>query len=221
MRDPGGFTVAATAGAADAFGMLSWSVPLSAEPVLGQWKVVASSTGAAGAAAAEREFDVAKYVLPTFSVGVLPARTFLLQGARSVDGTLSVTHTNGAPVAGSVLLSIYQPSYSYNYYGGGGIMGRPAMMADSMPSMPSSEDSVVIDGASATLLATLALYTAADGTAAFSVMLPTGMMGSSARAVSWSGAPLVLLATVTETATGETLNGAWGGRMLAGAPSCR
>jgi CD109 antigen len=116
-----------------------------------------------------------------------------------------------------VLLSVYQPSYSYNYYGGGGIMGRPAMMADSMLSMPSSDDSVVIDGASATLLATMALYTAADGTAAFSVALPTGMMGSSARAVSWSGAPLVLLATVIETATGETLNGAWCGQMLAGA----
>jgi CD109 antigen len=219
VRDPGGFTVATTSGAADAFGMLTWTMPTSVEPVLGEYTVTASSTGGAGAASAEQTFTLAKYVLPTFNVVVTPSLPYLLQGsARSVDGTLTVTHTNGAPVAGSVVLSLLQPSYSYGFYGGsssGGI-AKPmmGMLADAaMPVarpamdmvMPSSSDSFGGGGGvMASLLATLALTTRADGTASFSITLPTSM---SAASVSWDGQPLVVRAAVTESATGETQNG--------------
>jgi CD109 antigen len=226
VRDPGGFTVATTSGAADAFGVLAWTMPTSVEPVLGVYTVAATSTasgaGAAGAASAEQTFTLAKYVLPTFNVVVTPSLPFLLQGsARSVDGTLSVTHTNGAPVAGSVVLSLLQPSYSYSYPSSGGFaggIGKPmmGMVADAaMPNarpaapmdmlLPSSSDSFGGGGGvMASLLATLALTTRADGSASFSIALPNSM---SAASVSWDGQPLVVRAAVTESATGETQNG--------------
>ena len=227
MRDPKGFLVAATSAAADGFGVLSWAVPTSDEPVLGQWTVSAASSGAAGNATAERGFELARYLLPTFSVVVTPAAPYLLYSRdRNADGTvtlagsLAATHTNGAPVAGTVLLSVLQPVPFFN----GGIWGRPmagaavdaavgvagkmaapAAAGDAaLPTVPivaSSDDGSGSGGAtSASLLGTLALATSAAGSTSFSVKVP-------ASGLTWDGASLMLLATVTETATGETQNG--------------
>ena len=223
MRDPNGFLVAATSAAADSFGVVSWGVPTSAEPVLGQWTVAAASAGAAGNATAERGFELARYLLPTFAVQVAPAAPFLLytrdrnaDGTVTLAGSLTATHTNGAPVAGTVLLSVLQPVpiYSAGIWGrpmaaavdaGAGKMASPAAAGDAaLPTVPivaSSDDGSGGGGAtSASLLGTLALATSAAGSASFSVKVP-------AAGLTWDGASLMLLATVTETATGEVQNG--------------
>lgn len=220
VLDAGGFTVAATTAISDAFGMVSWSVPTSPEPVLGSWTVSASSSAPGGNASASRGFELARYSLPTFSVSVTPSQPYLLSGRdRSaggsvlVAGALSATHTSGAPVVGSVVLSVLQPQRSY--YGmlldGDAAMGAAGMgVASSFGAAPasplislgasSSDTSPDASSHTAWLLGTLALSTAADGSAAFIVAVPAG-------SVQWGGAPLLLRATVTEAATGESQNG--------------
>ena len=229
MRDPNGFVVAATSAASDAFGAVGWAVPTSQEPVLGTWSIAATSASAAGNATAERAFELARYLLPTFSVAVTPAASYLTytrdrngDDTVTIAGSLAATHTNGAPVAGTVVLSVLQPMPSY--YGNpiwgrpmGGAAVDPAMgkmpastgaassgsAAGALPTVPivASSDGDGGGGAtSATLLGTLALATSAAGSASFSLKVPSA-------GLSWDGAPLMLLAAVTETATGEAQNG--------------
>jgi CD109 antigen len=233
VRDPNGFVVAATSASSDAFGAVGWSVPTSQEPVLGQWSITATATSSAGNATAERAFELARYLLPTFSVAVTPSAPYLTytrdrngDDTVTIAGSLAATHTNGAPVAGTVMLSVLQPMPSYY---GNPIWGRPmgnmavdpaaadvvdkrpastgaatsGSAAGALPTVPivASSDGDGGGGAtSATLLGTLALATSAAGSASFSLKVPSA-------GLSWDGAPLMLLAAVTETATGEAQNG--------------
>jgi CD109 antigen len=77
--------------------------------------------------------------------------------------------------------------------GGGGIAPLVTLGA-------SSSDTTGSSSQTAWLLGTLSVSTSANGTAAFAVSIPAGN-------VQWEGAPLLLHASVTESATGESQNG--------------
>ena len=208
VKDPSGFKVAQTVAATDPFGVASWEVPTSAEPPLGEWSVLAEGP-TSSTSPAERPFRLDKYVLPTFAVRLQPAAPgYLVQPSAgpaggALEGLLSAAHTNGAPVQGTVLLTLAQPTqHSYGWSGGAAAGGfaRP-LPADFASSSPAGGSGL---GPAPALLATQRLQLGAGGAASFRVQLPATAAGAG---VNWSGGPLLLSATVTESATGETQNG--------------
>ena len=82
---------------ADRFGMAGASLPLSSEPNLGVWKLIAKS----GEHATQLDIRVEEYVLPKYEVSVdLPKKWVLANEA--VVGTVSAEYSFGKPVRGEV-----------------------------------------------------------------------------------------------------------------------
>ena len=81
----------------DDFGMASLTMPLSAEPNLGVWKLTAHS----GDQTAQTDVRVERYVLPKYEVAVNVPREWVLAGD-GVTGSVSAEYSFGKPVRGEV-----------------------------------------------------------------------------------------------------------------------
>ena len=81
----------------DDFGMASLTMPLSAEPNLGVWKLTAHS----GDQTAQTDVRVERYVLPKYEVVVNVPREWVLAGD-GVVGSVSAEYSFGKPVHGEV-----------------------------------------------------------------------------------------------------------------------
>ena len=125
-------------------GMASLSMPLSTQPVLGEWVIRAVT--AKSNAHAETSVEVDEYVLPKFGVTV-HAPTAIVGSARSyyinsgssttttspsprvIGGRVDAKYTYGLDVRGSLLIELYQSSRPTFYWQGGrGGGGRMMMM---------------------------------------------------------------------------------------------
>ena len=81
----------------DEFGMANLTMPLSAEPNLGVWKILATREELE----AQTDARVERYVLPKYEVDVdLPKEWFLV--SEPIAGTVSAEYTFGKPVHGEV-----------------------------------------------------------------------------------------------------------------------
>ena len=82
---------------ADEFGMAEAALPLSREPNLGVWKIIAES------AKQETQLDVRveEYVLPKYEVSIDLPRDWALAG-ESISGTVSAEYSFGKPVVGEL-----------------------------------------------------------------------------------------------------------------------
>lgn len=81
----------------DEFGMVGVDLPLSTEPNLGVWKVVART----GKRTAQLDVRVEEYVLPKYEVKVNLPKDWLLASER-ITGTVSAEYSFGKPVKGEV-----------------------------------------------------------------------------------------------------------------------
>ena len=195
VTDPNSFTVARTTVVADATGVASWAVPTSTEPTLGTWTLTA--TTAAGDATQSRTFSLAEYTLPTFSVSVQPAAGYLLPSSAAAAGAVTAAFTSGAPVQGTVTINLYQQSSL-----AGGSVGLSKLPGAGVAGAAASPAPGGGAGPTATLLATSSAPI--SGSAQYSLQLPAA---GSKLAVAW-GSPLLVQATVTDGATGETQSAA-------------
>ena len=82
---------------ADAFGMASASMPLSAEPNLGVWKVAARY----GDRVAQTDIRVERYALPKYEITVNTPKDWALADER-IAGSVSAEYSFGKPVRGEV-----------------------------------------------------------------------------------------------------------------------
>jgi CD109 antigen len=81
----------------DDYGMATLDLPLSTEPNLGVWKVVASL----GERKTQLDVRVEEYVLPKYEVNVETARDWVL-ASEPITGNVSAQYTFGKPVVGEV-----------------------------------------------------------------------------------------------------------------------
>lgn len=89
-------------------GVISKSIQLSEEPVLGDWTVLVEVLNQRF----EKKFTVAEYVLPTFDVEVaLPP--YATYNESDITATIKGVYTYGKPVRGDVTLTV-QPRVRYN-----------------------------------------------------------------------------------------------------------
>lgn len=87
-------------------GVFTQTLPLSTQPVQGDWKIKVT----AGGATEEKPFTVAEYVLPKFEVTVeLPS--YALENSDSVLVTVTAKYTYGEPVAGPVVVEAEMTNY--------------------------------------------------------------------------------------------------------------
>ncbi len=81
----------------DEFGMVDLTMPLSAEPNLGVWRILATR----GELNSQTDVRVERYVLPKYEVDVnLPKEWFLV--SEPIAGTVSAEYTFGKPVSGEL-----------------------------------------------------------------------------------------------------------------------
>jgi len=205
--DPSGFVVARSAAGSstDAYGVLNWKLATSTEPPLGAWRVVAQG-GPEFGPAAEAPFQLARYALPTFSVSI-SAPPFLVRPTRAhsvaLTGTLSALHTNGEPLAAAaVTLTVSQAAQGWG-------RRRLAMKMAAGAAMMPHHAQVGFSGGGGggrdpTVLATQTLRLGGALSLAFSISLPVPR-------VLWGDGgempPLLVTASVSEEATGESRNG--------------
>ena len=82
---------------ADRFGMAGASLPLSGEPNLGVWKLIAKS----GEQTTQLDVRVEEYVLPKYEVTVDLPKEWVL-ASEAITGTVSAEYSFGKPVRGEV-----------------------------------------------------------------------------------------------------------------------
>ncbi len=100
VLDAKGIKVARQELETDEYGMGHFSLPLSTEPNLGTWKIIA----AAGEQKAQVDVKVEKYVLPKYEVTVeLPKEWFLPQEA--IHGTVAAEYSFGKKVVGELVIT--------------------------------------------------------------------------------------------------------------------
>ncbi|VDH93325.1 Hypothetical predicted protein [Mytilus galloprovincialis] len=93
-------------------GLLSFEMPLSEDPPLGEWKITMLVEGKEHV----QPFTVQEYVLPKYEV-TITAPTFLLPTTETIQGTVCAKYTYGKPVKGKVELSVcFQDTSPYFYY---------------------------------------------------------------------------------------------------------
>ena len=97
IQDAKGIKVYKRAVEADEFGMASASLPLSTEPNLGVWKLIALS----GEQTVQLDVRVEEYSLPKYEITVDTPRDWILVSDR-VMGTVSAEYSFGKPVRGEV-----------------------------------------------------------------------------------------------------------------------
>lgn len=84
----------------DDYGMAMLDLPLSSEPNLGVWKVLASTDKRA----AEVDMRVERYVLPKYEISVETPKSWALV-SEPITGTISAEYSFGKPVAGELEIS--------------------------------------------------------------------------------------------------------------------
>ncbi|MYB47690.1 MAG: hypothetical protein F4X72_00175 [Dehalococcoidia bacterium] len=92
----------------DEFGMATLSMPISAEPNLGDWKITASYEDRI----AQTEVQVERYVLPKYEINVAFPHEWTLFG-EPITGTVSAEYSFGKPVRGE--LKIVASKYAYGW----------------------------------------------------------------------------------------------------------
>lgn len=92
----------------DEFGMATLSMPISAEPNLGDWQITASY----GDRIAQTEVQVERYVLPKYEINVDFPHEWTPFG-EPITGTVSAEYSFGKPVRGE--LKIVASKYSYGW----------------------------------------------------------------------------------------------------------
>ena len=97
IQDAKGTRVFRSQTQADAFGMATVSMPLSAEPNLGVWKVAARY----GDRVAQTDIRVERYALPKYEITVNTPKNWTLADER-VTGTVSAEYSFGKPVRGEL-----------------------------------------------------------------------------------------------------------------------
>ena len=97
IQDAKGTRVFRRQARADAFGMASASMPLSAEPNLGVWKVAARY----GDRVAQTDIRVERYALPKYEITVDTPKDWALADER-IAGSVSAEYSFGKPVRGEV-----------------------------------------------------------------------------------------------------------------------
>ncbi|XP_050081691.1 CD109 antigen-like [Anopheles aquasalis] len=91
-------------------GVFEAELPLSTEPVLGEWKINVEVLGVKQS----KSFDVDKYVLPTFEVNV-KGDSYTTVDDETLKVSIESKYTYGKPVVGELTLSV-KPKENY-YYG--------------------------------------------------------------------------------------------------------
>lgn len=97
IQDAKGTRVFRRQARADAFGMASASMPLSAEPNLGVWKVAARY----GDRVAQTDIRVERYALPKYEITIDTPKDWALADER-IAGSVSAEYSFGKPVRGEV-----------------------------------------------------------------------------------------------------------------------
>ena len=92
----------------DEFGMATLSMPISAEPNLGDWKITASYEDRE----AQTEVQVERYVLPKYEIDVAFSHEWTPFG-EPITGTVSAEYSFGKPVRGE--LKIVASKYAYGW----------------------------------------------------------------------------------------------------------
>ncbi|XP_067663894.1 CD109 antigen-like isoform X3 [Haliotis asinina] len=112
--DPNSNKIKQWVGLKDASGVITNYLPISSQPVLGDWKIKVT----AGSMTEEKVFTIAEYVLPKFEVTVeLPS--YALVTDDHITATVKATYTYGKPVKGTINLQAKMENYyrPWNYHG--------------------------------------------------------------------------------------------------------
>ena len=93
-------------------GFVSFELPISDKPVLGEWQLTASAEGFATDVVAT--FEVDEYVLPKFEVVIdVPPTISESEAARGVAGQINAVYTYGERVSGSAKLELWKEADLY------------------------------------------------------------------------------------------------------------
>ncbi|CAC5364883.1 LRP1 [Mytilus coruscus] len=112
VKNPGDVRVMQWLNVENNKGLLSFEMPLSEDPPLGEWKITMLVEGKEHV----QPFTVQEYVLPKYEV-TITAPTFLLPTTETIQGTVCAKYTYGKPVKGKVELSVcFQDTSPYFYY---------------------------------------------------------------------------------------------------------
>ncbi|XP_071793986.1 alpha-2-macroglobulin-like isoform X2 [Asterias amurensis] len=120
-------------------GLVDLMVPMSANPPLGEWKIVVIR----GKERTERTFKVNKYVLPKFEI-VATMPPFILINAKEFDVRICARYTYGHPVRGAFSADITIEQYQswYSYY----TRERPVLRFESADTGDSGCGTVTVSG---------------------------------------------------------------------------
>ncbi|XP_052100569.1 alpha-2-macroglobulin-like isoform X3 [Mytilus californianus] len=112
VKNPGDVRVMQWLNVENNKGLLSFEMPLSEDPPLGEWKITMLVEGKEHV----QLFTVEEYVLPKYEV-TITAPTFLLPTTETIQGTVCAKYTYGKPVKGKVEISVcFQDTSPYFYY---------------------------------------------------------------------------------------------------------
>ena len=108
IQDPNDNLIKQWKGLPPKLGIVSEELQLSEQPPLGTWSIIISSNDQKQT----KTFEVAEYVLPTFSVDVSlpPYATF---NKADIVATVKATYTYGKPVKGEATLTVKESSVWY------------------------------------------------------------------------------------------------------------
>ncbi|CAG0894419.1 unnamed protein product [Darwinula stevensoni] len=112
VEDPSGIRVAQWNQLETKSGFVQLEFQLSAEPPLGAWKIKAEMKH--GQPEEVKHFEVAEYVLPKFSVTVIPPKVFL-GNMENLNLEICARYTHGQPVKGDLLLRV-EPKIYMSYF---------------------------------------------------------------------------------------------------------
>eukprot|EP00040_Diaphanoeca_grandis_P034519 m.214278 g.214278 ORF g.214278 m.214278 type:complete len:1577 (-) comp33172_c0_seq2:291-5021(-) len=89
-------------------GFAEFTMPISLEPVLGEWKMVAECTDGS-VLVANAVFEIAEYVLPKFKVSVaMPSTLYKKEAEQSgLSGVVTAEYTYGKKVKGTATISLF------------------------------------------------------------------------------------------------------------------
>ncbi|XP_076355649.1 pregnancy zone protein-like [Tachypleus tridentatus] len=110
IENPSGIRVAQWKNMTFKKGVREFSLPLSKEPVLGNWKIFAMFPGVT-TTTTHQQFEVSEYVLPKFEVQV-SSPSFVLRGDEEIPLTICAKYTYGLPVRGNLTFKMSIKTFS-------------------------------------------------------------------------------------------------------------
>lgn len=148
VRTPDGITISRTVNTTDEFGAVEFSLPLSAEPPLGEYTLAAS----AGSATAEAKVAVERYVLPKVQVSASVKEPYVHQPDKTkpfdLNGEISATYTAGGGATGTAYARLYVSCQWWQYQRNVPSAKESDLTSDGYKLVTTTEPQDLVDGAS-------------------------------------------------------------------------